>query len=89
MNKNHAQIRRLLRENKSGLSLWQLSELLCKPREAIRASIQRMPDIYIDRWIDISRLENGETRGGTPWSPVFCAADIPDDAPMPGRRKDY
>jgi hypothetical protein len=84
---NHAAIRRLLLANKDGLTLMQISSALGKDKYTLRQSINSMPDVYIDRYVDTSENpKTGELRGGTPWSPVYCAVTVPPDCPMPRRK---
>lgn len=91
MNNNHQKIRKLLLASPDGLTLDQLAYKLGKRKTTLRSSINRMPDVYIDRYEDTSIIdeETGEKRGGTPWSPVYMAVEVPADAPMPrSPRKD-
>lgn len=84
MNLNHQQIRTLLLRSLDGLTLDQLAAKLGKRKNTLRSSVNRMPDVYIDRYVDTSTdPTTGEKRGGTAWTPVFMAVEVPADAPMP------
>lgn len=75
---NHHALRKLLREYADGLSVPEIAEKIEQHADSIRASLQSMPDAYIDRW---------QTRRGKYLSAVWCVVAVPEHCPKPERRE--
>lgn len=77
-NSRTQQIRALLRENPDGLTTTELAARMGRSGNNIRNALQRMPDVYIDRWV----FPTGRGRCAAVW----CAVVPPPNCPKPTRR---
>jgi len=68
-------VRELLIANPDGMTIPQIVGALDKSDNVVRYAVQRMPDVYIDRWV---QAENAGK-----FAAVWVRADIPEDAPRP------
>ena len=74
------ELRVLLKANPEGLTLNQMiraHKSLNLKAETVRQALERMPDVYIDRWRD---KVSGQ------WQAVWCIMPTPEDAPYPTKR---
>ena len=76
---NHEAVRRLLRTKPDGLTVNDLSEILCVPCTGLRRTLKAMPDAYIDRFVPLPEVGQ--------YAAVWCAVEVPEDCPHPARGK--
>lgn len=72
-------LRATLRQHKDGLTLKQLAEQSGVTYRSVHTSIQTMPDVYIDRW--------DSPTGRFRYQAVWCAVEVPENCPHPGKKK--
>lgn len=80
-----AQILDLLLQHPYGMTRAEIIEITGMDGDGFAASIKRMPYIYIDRW-RAKRLHQPNGGSRVKWVAVYCAADLPPNAPMPDRK---
>ena len=78
--KNHGsrinQVRSLLRENSDGLTVYELSDATGVDRTHLSRVLNKMPDVYIDRWIAFKDQRR--------WvRAVWCVVVPPENCPRP------
>lgn len=69
-------VRETLRTAPDGKTLVELAKSLGLPNGSVLNSIEKMPDVYIDRW---APAKSGRWK----YAAVYMAAEIPENAPMP------
>ena len=70
----HPNIRALLKKYDDGLTIKEIANHLGKTDVVIMRSLESMPDVYLDRYLD-------PVRGQYP--AVWCVAHIPENCPHP------
>jgi hypothetical protein len=73
-----ALIRAILRDEEDGCTTAELADRLDAPKKSIASALERMPDTYIDRWIEAGQ--------GRPYEAIWCVVVTPENCPKPERR---
>ena len=74
-------IRQLLRNNPDGMDVSAIANSLNREASAIRASLKRMPDAYIDRW------EMHQRGFGIGYTSIWCVVVPPENCPKPTKKE--
>lgn len=69
-------VREALRQAPDGKTLCELARIVRKPHGNILQAIEKMPDVYIDRW---APAKSGRWK----YAAVYVAVEVPEDAPKP------
>jgi hypothetical protein len=72
---SHADVRRVLKEHPDGLTAKEIAALINRSAGHMSTTLNRMPDLYIDRWVRTS--DKGR------WAAVWCAVEVPPNCPRP------
>lgn len=70
-------VRKYLKETPDGARVASIALALRRSERSVRATLQGIPDAYIDRW-DNSRREKG-------YDDIWCLAPVPANCPKPER----
>jgi hypothetical protein len=73
-------MRKLLREDRDGMTLKEMSEMLKAHPDSLYDALYKMPDAYIDRWTETNRYVTSEA--------IWCVVVPPPHAPRPNPSKE-
>jgi hypothetical protein len=70
-----ADIRKFLKRCPDGASALQIADCLIRNSTTVRASLKHMPDVYIDRWVQMSEK--------TKYTAIWMVVEVPENCPHP------
>lgn len=73
---SQATVRAALRQAPDGRTLMELAKIVGQPNGNVLQTIDKMPDVYIDRW---APAKSGRWK----YAAVYVAVEVPEDAPKP------
>jgi hypothetical protein len=72
-------MRAVLRTNPDGMTARELANVVgLQDQRAAQKAAMKMPDIYIDRWIEVK-----DSKGRSFYTPVWCVVVPPENCPKP------
>lgn len=70
-------IRQYLRERPDGARVPDIARDLSRAPRDVENTLNRMPDVYIDRWT--------QSKGPGGYGAIWCAVEVPEHCPKPER----
>lgn len=78
MKSHHDKVRACLADSSDGLSIAEIAKCTQIEADSLRQSIKTCFGVYVDRY-------EGPIRGQ--WQAIYMLAEVPEDVPMPDRKK--
>jgi hypothetical protein len=72
-------VRATLLKNSDGMTINEISAASGVPYRSVHRAVNKMEDVYIDRWLAPS--------GAYPYQAVWCAIAVPNNCPHPREKK--